>query len=98
MATDGDAKGKEGVDAEEKAENGVKMVRSYSVLDTPLSEVTDGRFPPVLVMCHPTMKKMATRLVQATKSRMLRLNQQSDVSSCCLPACVWIQQIHAVHS
>ena len=38
-----------------------------------------GGYPPVLVLFHPSMQKMATRLVQATTSRMLKLNLSSTV-------------------
>ena len=35
-------------------------------------------YPPVLVMCHPSMKKMATRLVEVTKKRLnLQVNKIS---------------------
>ena len=37
-------------------------------------------FPPVLVMYHPSMKAMATRLVHATTMRMEKLKLQSNVS------------------
>lgn len=64
-----------------------KVTRSVSVCEAnqlPSSQPEqqggrDGRYPPVLVLSHPTMRKMAIRLVQATSSRILKLKLQSTV-------------------
>ena len=39
-----------------------------------------GRFPPVLVLSHPSTRKMAVRLVQATTARLLKLRLESAVT------------------
>ncbi len=50
-------------------------------------------YPPVLVMYHPTMKTMATRLVKATTTRVDKLKLQSDVSELLqYPICMHVVQ------
>lgn len=69
-------------------EENPKTARSVSVCDEhqmPSSRrgtggEGDGRYPPVLVLSHPSMQKMATRLVQATTARTLKLKLNSTVS------------------
>ena len=58
----------------------------------------DSRFPPVLVMSHPSTRKMATRLVQATTARITKLKMQPNVCMCerrfpiglCLCVCAFV--------
>lgn len=61
----------------------VKISRSISACNNlpGVYPLTDGRYPAVLVMFHPTMREMATRLVQETTKRMtkLKLNSNGDV-------------------
>lgn len=65
-------------------DTGIKISRSISVCsELPgVYPLTDGRYPAVLVLFHPTMKEMATRLVQATTRRItkLKLKSNGDVS------------------
>lgn len=61
-----------------------KFARSVSVCDAhqlPSSQRKsgDGRYPPVLVLSHPSTQKMATRLVQATTARTLKLKLNATV-------------------
>ena len=80
----------EGMSEDMDGEGSPKTTRSVSVCDEhqmPSSHAHrggegDGRYPPVLVLSHPTMRKMATRLVQATTARMLKLKLNSTVSYC----------------
>ncbi len=55
-----------------------KPVRSVSVCEA--HELPSAGYPPVLVLSHPSMRKMAQRLVQATTARMLKLNLENRVS------------------
>lgn len=62
------------VPSEDDIVNVLKLSRSASDgvgTDLPIG---DGRYPPVLVLFHPSMKQMATRLVKATTARVMKLN------------------------
>lgn len=53
--------------------------RSMSV-PTPASKVpSDGRFPPVLVLYHPSMETLAKKLVDVTSNRLTKLSLASKV-------------------
>lgn len=60
--------------AEEEAVKLHAWTRSLSLRDTAATSTAagDSRFPPVLVMFHPTMKEMATKLVRTTE-RLLQV-------------------------
>lgn len=65
-------------------EDVVKVSRSVSVCsELPGSDEheVDGHYPPVLVMFHPTMRTMATRLVRETTNRIMKLKLQSKVAT-----------------
>ena len=65
-----------------KADEDEKQKRSFSVTyGEPFTSSVDKRFPPVLVMFHPSMKKLAEKLVQATDARM-RLQSNVNLFTC----------------
>lgn len=70
-----------------------KVSRSVSASgDALLYTIGDTQFPPVLLMAHPSMRKMAIRLVQTTTARTLSTSK-SNLPQVCLKLVVLLNMM-----
>ena len=64
-------------------EHAIKVSRSISAGNQLMDAVpaSEGHYPAVLVMFHPSMREMAGRLVRETTKRIDKLNGNGKVST-----------------